>query len=144
MGKGKQLTIVWHVDDLKISHEDPQVVTDCIQILDKKYRYEACRKQAPLTVKRGCKHEYLGMLLDYSQVGKVKIDMQEYINTILEDLPSEYNGKAVTPAASYLFKISEERKKLSTIEAESFHHVVAQLLFLCKEHDPIFRPPLPF
>ena len=80
-------------------------------MLDKKYGYEACGKRSPLTVKRGRKHEYLGMLLDYSQVGKVKIDMQEYINSILKDLPSEYNDKAVTPAASYLFEINEECKK---------------------------------
>ena len=28
--EGKQCTVVWHVDDLKISHEDPQVVTNII------------------------------------------------------------------------------------------------------------------
>ena len=37
MVKGKQLTIVWHVGDSKISHEDPKVETDCIDMLDKKY-----------------------------------------------------------------------------------------------------------
>ena len=39
--KGKQLTIAWHVDDLKISHEDKQVVVDVITDLDKKYGYTA-------------------------------------------------------------------------------------------------------
>ena len=23
---GKQLTVIWHVDDLKVSHEDPKVI----------------------------------------------------------------------------------------------------------------------
>jgi len=31
---GKQCTILWHVDDLKISHVDPQVVTDLIDKLE--------------------------------------------------------------------------------------------------------------
>ena len=30
MINGKQCTILWHVDDLKISHEDPAVRTDII------------------------------------------------------------------------------------------------------------------
>ena len=35
---GKQITIVWHVDDLKISHEDPKVVHDIINKLSDRYR----------------------------------------------------------------------------------------------------------
>ena len=34
---GKQCTILWHVDDLKISHEDPAVVTDILWQLNDKY-----------------------------------------------------------------------------------------------------------
>ena len=30
---GKQLTVVWHVDDLKISHVNPLVVTDLVNWL---------------------------------------------------------------------------------------------------------------
>ena len=37
MINGKQCTILWHVDDLKISHEDPAVVTDIIWQLNDKY-----------------------------------------------------------------------------------------------------------
>ena len=31
---GKQCTITWHVDDLKISHEDKRVVDDAIKKLE--------------------------------------------------------------------------------------------------------------
>jgi len=34
--KGKQCTIIWHVDDLKISHVDHTIVSDIIGILNKK------------------------------------------------------------------------------------------------------------
>ena len=34
---GNQCTIVWHVDDLKISHVDPNVVTAIIADIQKEY-----------------------------------------------------------------------------------------------------------
>jgi len=33
---GKQLTIAWYVDDTKISHEDPRVVTWLLNQIDEK------------------------------------------------------------------------------------------------------------
>jgi hypothetical protein len=45
---GKQCTIVWHVNDLKMSHVDPKILDDVISKLDKKYRQEG-----PLSVTRG-------------------------------------------------------------------------------------------
>jgi hypothetical protein len=45
----KQCAIAWHVDDLKISHVDPQVVTTSLNLLDGKYRQEIVRgKQTPV------------------------------------------------------------------------------------------------
>ena len=38
---GHQMTIVWHVDDLKISHKDPSAVTEYINKLRGKYSKEA-------------------------------------------------------------------------------------------------------
>ena len=55
---GKQCTIVCHVDDLMISHEDPNVVTSIIRSLSDKYG-----DMMPLIVNRGRVHEYLGMVL---------------------------------------------------------------------------------
>jgi Reverse transcriptase (RNA-dependent DNA polymerase) len=49
----KQCTILWHVDNLKISHKDPGVVTDIIKQLKKEFGAEA-----PLTVMRGKVHDY--------------------------------------------------------------------------------------
>ena len=44
----KQCTIVWYVDNLKISHCDPAVMTDIINGLN-----EVFRKETPLTETRG-------------------------------------------------------------------------------------------
>ena len=37
MVNGKQLTVMWHVNDLKISHKDPKVNDEFIAWLEKKY-----------------------------------------------------------------------------------------------------------
>ena len=69
----KQCTILWHVDNLKISHEDPAVVTNIICWLNDKYG-----KVTPMVSTGGKIHEYLGMTIDFSDVGKVKITMYDY------------------------------------------------------------------
>ena len=58
---GKQCTILWHVDDLKISHVDPKVVDTVIELLESEFG-----KEAPLTKSRGKVHEYLGMTIDFT------------------------------------------------------------------------------
>jgi hypothetical protein len=56
---GKQCTILWHVDDLKISHVDKEVVEYILRMLNERYG-----KEVPLTVTRGKVHEYLGIVFD--------------------------------------------------------------------------------
>ena len=145
MVNGKQLTITWHVDDLKISHVDEDVVSAIIKDLNGKYGKEACGKDAPLTVLRGKKHEYLGMVLDYTNEGKVKIDMRDYLKkNVLAELPEGFSGTAVTPAGVHLFDVDENAEKLNSKDAELFHHVVAQLLFACKQGRPDLQTAVAF
>ena len=54
---GHQMTVTWHMDDLKVSHKDPFKI-----ILFSKYLYTKYGEQ--LSVKRGQVHDYLGMDLD--------------------------------------------------------------------------------
>ena len=61
------MTICWHVDNLKISHVDHRQVTKMIKWLERRY--------GKMQVSRGKKHNYLGMVLDYTSPGEVKIDM---------------------------------------------------------------------
>jgi hypothetical protein len=79
---GEQCYIVWNVDDLKISHGNPNAVTEVIWSLSK-----AFGKEAPLTITCGKAHNYLGMTFDYSSPGKVKIIMVDCIKKILDDMP---------------------------------------------------------
>ena len=45
MIKGKQCTITWYVDDMKMSHVKQQVLKDLLTLLNKEFR-----KEAPLMV----------------------------------------------------------------------------------------------
>jgi len=47
MVNGKQQTVVWHVDDLKISHVDENVNTDIITRLTVKYGKDAYGNDCP-------------------------------------------------------------------------------------------------
>jgi hypothetical protein len=132
MVNGKQCTILWHVDDLKISHIEYDVVTGVIQPL-----YGAFGKEVPLTVTRGKVHEYLGMTLDFSSPGKAKIYMIDYIENMLKDIPSEFDGESATTAANHLFEVNEKDPHMFDEEkATMFHHNVAKLLLLCKRARP--------
>ena len=76
---GAQLTVVWHVDDLKVSHVDAGVVTRMSVWLQNTYERLFDDGSGAMELKRGKIHEYLGMQLDFSVAGQVKITMFDYI-----------------------------------------------------------------
>jgi hypothetical protein len=139
MVNGKQCTIIWHIDDLKILHEDPEVVSGVIEQLNSEFQ-----KEAPLTVNHGKVHDYLGMTLDFSVDGKVKIGMVQYVKTMLAELNADMDGMSPTSAAAHLFNINEECPKLDKEQAKYFHHNVAKLLFLCKRARPDIETAVSF
>ncbi len=136
---GKQSTILWHVDDLKISHVDPKVNTNTIAQINEEFG-----KEAPITVTRGKIHDYLGMTLDYSEKGKVKIKMIDYVEKLLADLPEEMDGEAPSPAADHLFTVDENQSKVDEKRAQFFHTYVAKTLFLCKRSRPDLQTAVAF
>ena len=137
---GKQCTIVWHVDDLKISHVSEDVLDDIIASLKAEYG-----KVGEMTVRRGPVHEYLGMTLDFSQPGKFILDMEKYLEqSVLVDLPEDMNGTATSPAAEHLFKTRDNAAKLDKQAADLFHHITAQLLFVCKRGRPDIQTAVAF
>ena len=103
---GSQMTEVWHVDDLKVSHVDAMEVGKFIRQME-----ETFGKDTPLSVSRGKTHEYLGMSLDFHSKGEVRIDMEHYIDMMLRDAPQEMDGTSNTPVAAHLFKVNPEDQK---------------------------------
>ena len=127
---GKQLTVCWHVDDLFLGHEDPTVVTNFLTWLAS--RYDTDDKK--LNVTRGYTHDYLGMNLDFSQSGDVRIDMVPYLTKIIDAFPEKITGVQSTPAGDRLFQTRPptEATFLPEDQARAFHHTTAQLLFLSR------------
>ena len=122
--QGSQLTITWHVNDLKISHVDKEVLEDLLKQLD-----GAFGQNGPLTIHRGKQHDYLGMWLDFSLDVKVQVQMFDYIDNMLSDVPEDMCGTVTSPAADHLFTVSDTGKKLDCEQSELFHHNVEKLLF---------------
>jgi hypothetical protein len=127
---GNQFTVCWHVDDLFIGHVDPKVGTSFLDWLAQ--RYDTDHKK--LNIVRGPRHDYLGMNLDFSNKGEVRIDMIVYITKIINAFPEKITGVQSTPAGDRLFQVrpSNEASYLSEPQARAFHHTTAQLLFLSR------------
>jgi hypothetical protein len=143
MVNGKQHTIAWHVNDLKISHVDTKVVDSLIDDLDHEFG-----KETPLSKSRGKIHDYLGMTLDFSINGQVMVTMINYIKMICMDLPKEMVGSATTPAASHLFRIDNENAApplpLDKEHSDLFVHLTMQLLFLSQRAQPDIHTAMSF
>ena len=57
--KGKQCTILWHVDNLKMSYFDSDIVSIVIYDIDTEYG-----KITKMTITQGKIHRYSGMTID--------------------------------------------------------------------------------
>jgi hypothetical protein len=130
---------LWHVDDLKISHVNDNVNTKVIKMIESEFG-----KEASLTITMGKIHDYLGMTLDYSEKGKVKIKMLDYIEKMLADLPDEMDGEAPSPAANHLFTVDDKQTKVDEKKAKFFHEYTANTLFLCKRARPDLQTAVAF
>jgi len=119
------MTVCWHVDDLKVSQMEPAEVTKFGDWLNK-------TNGVSVATHRGKIHDYLGMIFDFSEKGKVMVNMIEYIKTIINDFPEEITVTRASLAADHLFTVRDETEAIPLPEeqAHAFHHTTAQLLFL--------------
>eukprot|EP00804_Cyclotella_cryptica_P009375 CCRYP_018081-RB/>CCRYP_018081-RB protein AED:0.27 eAED:0.27 QI:0/-1/0/1/-1/0/1/0/175 len=122
---GQQLTVLWHVDDLKISCKDKFEVAKLICYLRKIYGEK-------MTVHRGGKGKYLGMHLDFTEDGVFQVDMSSYVEGIIEEFPETLSKCSPTPHSDGLFAVkdNENSQLLDEDKAMQFHRTTAQLLFL--------------
>jgi hypothetical protein len=122
------------VDDLKVSHVRATVVTKMADWLRSTYERLFDDGSGEMKICRGKVHEYLGMTLDLTIPGEVKITMIPYVKEIVQ-LFTEYDNSesiAATPAAEHLFQVRDEITSLSERQATVFHNFVAKCLFLTK------------
>ena len=135
---GKQLTIAWHVDDLKVSHKKYQVVSRMVKWLKAKYEQLFEDSSSAMTITHGKIHDYLGMQLDFSMPGEVKVTMIPYVKEIVT-LFEQYDNStktAKTPASEFLFKMRKDVKVLLEKQVAIFHTFVVKNLFASKRAQP--------
>mmetsp|Transcript_13911 Transcript_13911/g.26194 ORF Transcript_13911/g.26194 Transcript_13911/m.26194 type:complete len:735 (+) Transcript_13911:3-2207(+) len=121
---GSTCTICWYVDDNKISHIDPAVVTDIIGKIEAKF--------GKMKVSRGKEHDFLGMKIKFNENRTVSIDMCEYVKGAIDGFSEAITKSASTPATRYLFDIRDDAKALDKDRGDIFHSTVAKLLYICK------------
>ena len=141
MINGHQMTVLWHVDDLKASHVHEDVLNEFVDYLRGIYDDEEIGK---IKVNYGPRHDFVGMVLDYSVPGKLIVDMKEYVNKMIEEFDYEIVKLPKTPAAEHLFKVNEKCEKLNNKMHEDFHTFVAKSLFLCKRARPEIQTAVAF
>ena len=74
---GKQLTVVWHVDDLMVSCEDDLELT-------KFSCYLGNISGTKLSMHMGRKHDYLGVVMEFYEDGALEVSMFDYQNNVIE------------------------------------------------------------
>ena len=130
--EGEQLTCQFHVDDLKLSHVNQKVLDAFVEKLKSVFG-----KEDELSENNGEVHEYLGVTIHYNLPGKVAFTMFEYLEDIIIEAPEDLKpGRCVHPCNGNLFKIKEDSPLLDPERADSFHRLVARLLFTSKRTRP--------
>jgi hypothetical protein len=136
---GNQMTICFHVDDCKLSHKSSKVMDRMITWLRQEYESIFEDGSGKMSVSRGKVHTYLGMKLDFTLPGRVKITMFDYVEEIIiafEKADSEARGTKTSAAPTNLFTVDDDCKKLSAIKATQFHNIVAKTLYATKRARP--------
>ena len=108
---GKQLTLIWHVDDIKASHVESEVVICMEKWLRKTYKRLFKDVYGKMKLCRVKNQDYLGMNLDYTVIGEVKITMIPYIKEMIRDFREQDTSsgkKGNTPAGEFLFNVDDE------------------------------------
>ena len=117
-----------HIDNIKASHANSKVNDEFEKWCENKYGSDIL---GYLKVTRGNIHDYLEIILDYSNTGKLKIDMRDYICSMEKEQPYEIKIES-KPWNGNLFKIDKNSKPLLEKVAKLYHRFIIKNIFLYK------------
>ena len=125
MVNGEQITVQFHVDDLKVSHKKQAVLEDFLKDLRDKFD-----QKDELTENKGFVHEYLSVTINYSIPRKVVFTMFDYLEDVIVEASKDLkNSRSYYPGNDSLMKVGEDSPRLPIKDADLFHCHVAILLF---------------
>jgi hypothetical protein len=111
--------MIYHFDNLKISHVESTVVSNTIRKLE-----EVFGQEAPLTITRGKYHEYLGMYLDFSKKGKVTVDLKKFVTEFISQVPADMSEFNNTPASLHLLQVNNQNSTLMNKDTAYLFHTL--------------------
>ena len=92
----------------------------------------------------GKAHQCIGMTLDFSAPGQVKVMMLPRVQEIVDDFTQQTGDTktAVTPAPEHLFKVDKDAEQLTEELGKVLHNFTAKCLFLTKRaaRPDVFAP----
>jgi hypothetical protein len=124
---------------MMLSHRKTKVVDSMIEYLRQECESIFEEGSGAMTVNRGKIHKYLGMTLDYTVRGQVKITMSDYVDQILTSFNKaepKGSGTKTSTAPDSLFKVDESCEKLKQNKDVEFHNLVAKTLYSIKRARP--------
>jgi hypothetical protein len=122
MINGSQSTIAWYVDDMKISHIDPKVVTQMIDKLASHF--------GKMTVTCGREHSFLGMNIVYTNERTAEKKMESYLQKAVDDFHGDMKNEAISPHKKNLFEVDANSDSLTKDKADNFRSIIASLLYV--------------
>ena len=116
----KKCTIVWYVDDNKISHVDPKVIDRIILKIEEKFgkMYQIRRSE----------HEFLGMNIKFKNKN-VTIKMKKHIQKAISDFDEDITSKVAITATNHLFNARESIPLCEKL-TDNLHSVTLSLLLI--------------
>jgi hypothetical protein len=137
--EGEHMTICLHVYDCKLIHRKTKVMDIMIDYL--RQEYESIFEDASIAIitSRGKVHTYIGMTLDCTFLGQVKITMFNYVDEILtafDKREPKGGGTKSSAAPGSLFKVDESCDNIEQDKAVEFHNRVAKTFYATKRAMP--------
>ena len=128
------------MDDIKSSHADPKANDKFEKWCESKHGSD---KIGHAKAHRGKVHDCLGMNLDCTRKGVLRVEMKKYINNVIKDYPCDIKSNK-TIWNDNLFKIDNDSPPLSIEETETFHTFAMKGMFLVKRARPDLEPGIGF
>ena len=131
---GKDMHIVLFVDDLIVTAKNEKDIEDIFDKLAKKY--------GSVTRTISDVISYLGMVFDFRESGVVKVNMDAYVDSIIDGVSIDRVQES--PAGVNIFTIDEDSELLDSTGQDIFHSTVAKLLYVAKRARPDILLPVSF
>ena len=130
---GKQCSVVFHVDNNKISNVDSKMVLKVIGIMEDEF--------GKIVMTRGKIHDFLGMKLEFLGDKRVKVDMRQYLLKAIEEFGEELSP-VTTLAKNNLMNVDPDSPKVTEEKQIKFHSIVMLLMYVALRGRRDLQPSL--